>query len=90
MSPELALQLVGVGATSALGFLAWSLKRNISAQDLVLTEIANDLRRLSASVGNHSERLAAGDVEIRTIAARVQGIEDRERQRVCTAQCHHA
>lgn len=87
MTPEFVVQLATFAISGCVGLLAWSLKRNAAEQDKKLDGIADDMRRLSASVGAHGERLAAGDVELRNLGVRLQGLEDRERTRGCFGAC---
>lgn len=90
VTPELALQVAGLVATAVLGILSWSLKRNVSDVDRKLGRMEADLRQAAASIGTHESRLAAGDVELRELRARLQGLEDRERARGCFGSCHAA
>jgi hypothetical protein len=87
VTTELALQVVGLVATGGIGLLAWSLNRNVRAQDDKLSAIGTDVRQLAGAVGNHGERLAAGDEQLKAHGERLQGIEDRERERGCFGRC---
>lgn len=87
MVVQLAVSLVGVLATAALGVIGWSLRRNVQELDAKITSIATDLRQLSASVAGHENRLGQGDVKISELCRRVEGLEDRERERGCFARC---
>lgn len=88
MTPELGLQLLCLLATAVLALLAWGLKRSVADVDRRLVRMETDLRQAASSIGAHSERLAAGDVELRGLRDRVQGLEDRERARGCFGACH--
>jgi outer membrane murein-binding lipoprotein Lpp len=74
--------LIQVGITAAVGLLGWSLRQTLRGVRDKLDQIAADVRQLSASVGVHESQLARGDVELRELKRRVDGLEDRERHSV--------
>jgi hypothetical protein len=71
------LSVVGV----LLGLLGWSLRSQLRGLEEGIASIAGDLRQLAARVGNHETSLAQGNVKFSELERRVNGLEDRERQR---------
>lgn len=47
--------------------------------------LAGEVRALAATLGAHGERLARGDEKLSSLERRVDGLEDRERDRGCVA-----
>jgi hypothetical protein len=84
---QLALAIASPALSAIVGLVIWSVKRTLHTQDQTLERIAADLRQISGTVGAHTVQLAEGGVTIRGLTARVDGLEDRERQRGCFAAC---
>lgn len=87
MTPEVMLNVAGLVGTGVVSLLVWSLKRNVTGVDSKLDRIERDVRQLSAQVGSHDASLAAGVVKFSALEKRIDGLEERERDRGCFSNC---
>lgn len=78
MTPELALQIIGIVGTGIVAVLAWSMRRNVQEVDAKLGRIETDVRQLSAQGARHGEALAGGVVKFSAIEKRLDKIEDKQ------------
>ncbi len=94
MTTQLGVSFAILAVTGAVGLVGWSLRRNVSSLDSgitalreTVTQVATDLRQLSATVSGHQASLAAGDVKLTDFERRLSGLEQRERERGCFGAC---
>lgn len=73
--------LIEIALGAVVSLLGWSLKQNVAAFGRTLEEVRNEVRSLAATVGTHTTQLGVLDARVAELSRRVDGIENRERNR---------